>query len=80
MLKQVADDVLVHRSELLQNNTVVVRGGSGVLVVVPGHGSVGRDDDVRARIDQDRAYVLALRDARISAGPRIGPSAKPGWE
>ena len=49
-------------------------------VLVPGHGSVGRGDDVRARIDQDRAYVLALRDARVSADPRIGPSAKSGWE
>ena len=33
-------------------------------VVVPGHGSVGGADQVRARIDQDRAYVLALRDGR----------------
>ncbi|MFI2488529.1 MBL fold metallo-hydrolase [Promicromonospora kroppenstedtii] len=31
-----ADDVLVHRSELLRNNTVVVRGQDGVLVVDAG--------------------------------------------
>ncbi|WP_342029822.1 MBL fold metallo-hydrolase [Amycolatopsis rubida] len=43
-------------------------------VEVPGHGSVGADQ-IRARIDLDRAYVHALRD-----DPRIGPSAKPGWE
>ena len=49
-------------------------------VVVPGHGSVGGADQVRARIDQDRAYVQALRDGRDPSDPRIGPSAKPGWE
>jgi glyoxylase-like metal-dependent hydrolase (beta-lactamase superfamily II) len=49
-------------------------------VLVPGHGSVGRGDQVRARIDQDRAYVHALRDARVPSDPRIGSSAKPGWE
>ncbi len=47
-------------------------------VLVPGHGSVG--DEVRARIDQDRAYVHALRDAHVPGDPRVGPSAKPGWE
>jgi glyoxylase-like metal-dependent hydrolase (beta-lactamase superfamily II) len=49
-------------------------------VVIPGHGSVGRADQVRARIDQDRAYVHALRDGGVPDDPRIGPSAKPGWE
>jgi len=49
-------------------------------VVIPGHGSVGRGDQVRARINQDRAYVHALRDAQVPSDPRIGPSAKPGWE
>jgi glyoxylase-like metal-dependent hydrolase (beta-lactamase superfamily II) len=48
-------------------------------VLVPGHGSVGGADQVRARIDQDRAYVHALRDG-VPADPRVGPSAKPGWE
>ncbi|MFD4351671.1 MBL fold metallo-hydrolase [Nocardia sp. NPDC058518] len=49
-------------------------------VVIPGHGSVGRGDQVRARIDQDRAYVHALRDARVPIDPRVGQSAEPGWE
>ncbi|MCO1657622.1 MBL fold metallo-hydrolase [Pseudonocardia humida] len=49
-------------------------------VLIPGHGSVGGPDQVRARIDQDRAYVHALRDARDPSDPRIGPSAAPGWE
>ena len=48
--------------------------------LIPGHGSVGDALELRARIDQDRAYVEALRDGRDSSDPRIGPSAKPGWE
>jgi glyoxylase-like metal-dependent hydrolase (beta-lactamase superfamily II) len=36
MLTQVAEDVLVHQSELLQNNSVVVQGRAGVLLVDPG--------------------------------------------
>jgi glyoxylase-like metal-dependent hydrolase (beta-lactamase superfamily II) len=36
VLTEVADGVLVHRSELLRNNTVVVDGPSGVLLVDPG--------------------------------------------
>jgi glyoxylase-like metal-dependent hydrolase (beta-lactamase superfamily II) len=48
--------------------------------VIPGHGSVGGADQVRARIDLDRAYVHALRDGHDPDDPRIGSSAKPGWE
>lgn len=36
MLRQVADGVLIHRSELIRNNTVVVQGEAGVLLVDPG--------------------------------------------
>jgi glyoxylase-like metal-dependent hydrolase (beta-lactamase superfamily II) len=49
-------------------------------VLVPGHGSVGGADDVPTRIDQDRAYVHAVRDTRVPDDVRIGPSAKAGWE
>ena len=49
-------------------------------VVVPGHGSVGGAEQLRARITQDRAYVQALRDGGVLRDPRIGSSAKPGWE
>jgi glyoxylase-like metal-dependent hydrolase (beta-lactamase superfamily II) len=59
-------------------------------VVIPGHGSVGGADrgdadrrgadQLRARIARDREYVLALRDARDPSDPRIGPSAKGGWD
>jgi glyoxylase-like metal-dependent hydrolase (beta-lactamase superfamily II) len=49
-------------------------------VVVPGHGSVGGADQVHARSERDRAYVLALREGHVPSDPRVGPSAKPGWE
>jgi glyoxylase-like metal-dependent hydrolase (beta-lactamase superfamily II) len=49
-----------------------------VEVLVPGHGSIGGRDEVRARIDQDRAYVLALRDGGVPSDPRDAPSASPG--
>jgi glyoxylase-like metal-dependent hydrolase (beta-lactamase superfamily II) len=47
-------------------------------VVIPGHGSVGGADQVHARIDQDRAYLHALRDAAAVDDPRLGPSATYG--
>ena len=48
-------------------------------VVIPGHGSTGGADQVRARIEQDRTYLHALRDAHVPSDPRVGPSAKDGW-
>ena len=48
-------------------------------VVVPGHGSIGGADEVRARIEQDRAYVHALGQAEFLSDPRIGPSATYDW-
>jgi glyoxylase-like metal-dependent hydrolase (beta-lactamase superfamily II) len=53
---------------------------SDVDAVIPGHGSVGDRDQLRIRIDRDRAYVQALREVDEPRDPRIGPSAKPGWE
>ncbi len=52
----------------------------GVTVVIPGHGSVGGTEHIRNRIQQDRAYVHALHHGNEPDDPRIGPSAKPGWE
>ncbi|MCW3818959.1 MBL fold metallo-hydrolase [Micromonospora sp. DR5-3] len=49
-------------------------------VVIPGHGSVAEADQVHARIERDRAYVLALPEGDVASDPRVGPSAKPGWE
>jgi glyoxylase-like metal-dependent hydrolase (beta-lactamase superfamily II) len=48
-------------------------------VLIPGHGSVGGADQVRARIEQDQAYVHALREGRDPRDPRV-ESPKPGWE
>jgi glyoxylase-like metal-dependent hydrolase (beta-lactamase superfamily II) len=59
----------------------LLEGAAGdVDVLVPGHGSIGGAGQVRARIDQDRAYVHALRDAGVPADPRIGPSATFGQD
>ena len=58
----------------------LLEGAAGdVDVLVPGHGSIGGPDQVRARIDQDRAYVHALRDAEVVSDPRVGPSATYDW-
>ena len=54
-----------------------VAGDVGILI--PGHGSVGGADQVRARINQDRAYVHALHVGDVRDDPRVGPSAKHGW-
>ena len=83
-------DVLVPMLDLndtadpIENYLAALRLLEGVAgdveVLVPGHGSVGGADQARARIDQDRAYVRALRDADVLRDPRVGPSAKPGWD
>jgi glyoxylase-like metal-dependent hydrolase (beta-lactamase superfamily II) len=58
----------------------LLEGVSGdVDVLIPGHGSVGGADQVRARIDQDRAYLHALRDGGAPDDPRIGPAAAYDW-
>jgi glyoxylase-like metal-dependent hydrolase (beta-lactamase superfamily II) len=59
----------------------LLEGVAGAVdVVVPGHGSIGGADQVRGRLNQDRVYVHALRDAQVSNGPafndpRLDPSA-----
>ncbi|WP_285108698.1 MBL fold metallo-hydrolase [Promicromonospora sp. MEB111] len=51
-----------------------------VEVLVPGHGSaVAGTENVRVRIELDRAYLHALRDGRTPDDPRIG-GVEPGWE
>lgn len=77
MLDLQADDPI---SDYLAALQLLEAVAGAVDVVVPGHGSVGGADQLRARIDQDRAYVQALRDAQVPDDPRIGASAKPGWE
>ncbi|MEU6860173.1 MBL fold metallo-hydrolase [Glycomyces sp. NPDC046736] len=51
-----------------------------VEVAVPGHGSPCGPAELRDRFEQDRAYVLALREGRVPADRRVGPTAAPGWE
>jgi glyoxylase-like metal-dependent hydrolase (beta-lactamase superfamily II) len=67
MLKQVADGVLVHESEFLQSNTVVVQGRDGVLLIDPG---ITRDE--LAEIEND----LATLGQRVVAGF----STHPDWD
>ena len=58
----------------------LLEGTAGdVDVLVPGHGSIGGADQVHARIDQDRAYLHAVRDAHVPSDPRVGPSATYDW-
>ena len=47
--------------------------------VIPGHGSVGHAGQARARIDQDRAYVEAVRDGETVDDARVGPTAPLEW-
>jgi glyoxylase-like metal-dependent hydrolase (beta-lactamase superfamily II) len=44
-------------------------------VLVPGHGSVGGAVQVHARIEQDRAYVHAVRDGHAPNDARVGSAA-----
>jgi len=75
-LDATADPVEDYRAALR-----LLEGVAGdVDALVPGHGSIAAADQVRARIDQDRAYLHALCDAQVPADPRVGPSAKSGWE
>jgi glyoxylase-like metal-dependent hydrolase (beta-lactamase superfamily II) len=74
-LNDTADPIEDHLAALR-----LLEGAAGdVDVLVPGHGSVGGADQVRARIDRDRAYVHALRDAGVPGDPRVGPSATYEW-
>jgi glyoxylase-like metal-dependent hydrolase (beta-lactamase superfamily II) len=41
---------------------------------IPGHGSVGDADELRSRIEQDRAYVQALQGGAASSDPRLSTS------
>jgi hypothetical protein len=73
-----------HRAGLTRHPVIELAGDEGVAgdvdVLVPGHGSIGGAAQVHTRIDQDRAYVHALRDADVLSDPRVGPSAKDGWD
>ena len=50
-----------------------------VRVFIPGHGSVGDADQLRARIEHDRAYVQALRGGGGSDDPRLSAPLNKDW-
>jgi len=58
---------------------LLIEGVAGdVDVLIPGHGSVAGADEMRARIELDRAYVEALHDGAAD-DPRVGPDAPFDW-
>lgn len=67
MLTQVAQGVLVHQSELLQNNTAVVQGGAGVLLVDAG-------------ITGDEMACLANDLSELGQPVVAGFSTHPDWD
>jgi glyoxylase-like metal-dependent hydrolase (beta-lactamase superfamily II) len=48
-------------------------------VLIPGHGSIAQGEQVRARIDQDRTYVLAVRDNREVRDSRFSAEYCRDW-
>jgi glyoxylase-like metal-dependent hydrolase (beta-lactamase superfamily II) len=50
-----------------------------VTVFIPGHGSVGDADQIRARIKQDRAYTQALHHGGGSDDPRLSTPLNKDW-
>jgi hypothetical protein len=72
VLTPVADGVAVHQIELLKTQTVVVQGGSGVLVVDPGITTAELAclaGDLRGRPDGFRTPP--------QAGSRLGTTSQP---
>jgi glyoxylase-like metal-dependent hydrolase (beta-lactamase superfamily II) len=67
VLKQVAEGVLVHESEFMQRNTIVVQGRSGVLVI-----DAGILDDEMATLAED---LRALGQPVVA-----GFSTHPHWD
>src|SRR4051794_12635210 len=67
MLKQVADGVLIHQSEFMQSNAVVVQGQAGVLLIDPG-------------IQGDELAVLANDLHELGQSVVAGFSTHPHWD
>ncbi|MER7172017.1 MBL fold metallo-hydrolase [Streptomyces mesophilus] len=80
VLVPMLDDTADAIEDYLTGLRVIEDVADEVTAVVPGHGTVGRAAEVRERIARDRAYLHALRDGHDPDDPRLGPSAKPGWE
>src|SRR5262245_57205620 len=67
MLRQVAEGVLVHQSALLENNTVVVQGRAGALLIDPG-------------ITGDEMVCLASDLAELGQPVVAGFATHPDWD
>jgi glyoxylase-like metal-dependent hydrolase (beta-lactamase superfamily II) len=79
VLVPMLDDTAVPIQDYLVGLRVLEEVMDGVDVLIPDHGSVAIADQVRARLEQDRAYVLALPEGREPTDPRV-ESPKPRWE
>jgi glyoxylase-like metal-dependent hydrolase (beta-lactamase superfamily II) len=67
VLREVAEGVLIHQSELLQNNAVVLRGRTGVLLIDPG-------------IQGDEMACLANGLRELGQPVVAGFSTHPDWD
>src|SRR5262252_10079046 len=82
MLKQVAEGVLVHESEFIESNAVVVQGGAGVLLIdagITGDEMVAIADDLRklgqpvvAGFSTHPHWDHLLWHAKFGEAPRYG--------
>ena len=94
MLRQVAEGVLIHESEFMQSNAVVVQGQAGVLLIDPGilgYEMVALADDLRELGQPVVAGFLRIRigitcsgtpgSARrlVTAQPAARPLSKLGY-
>jgi glyoxylase-like metal-dependent hydrolase (beta-lactamase superfamily II) len=52
---------------------------NGFDIFITGHGSIGNNDDFRARIKLDRAYVQALHNGTDVADPRLSTGPNKDW-
>src|SRR5215470_17963335 len=82
MLRRLAEGVLIHQSEFLQSNAVVVQGRAGVLLIDPGvlgdeMAALANDlrelgQPVVAGFSTHPHWDHLLWHARLGAGPRYG--------
>src|SRR5213079_3204402 len=82
VLRQVAEGVLIHQSEFIQSNTVVVQGRAGALLIDPGIqssemaclandlGELGQP--VVAGFSTHPHWDHLLWEAKLGAAPRYG--------
>jgi glyoxylase-like metal-dependent hydrolase (beta-lactamase superfamily II) len=54
--------------------------GSGVDLLVPGHGRIARGGDILARIGADQAYLDTLQSGADASDPRLSPMATYGTD